>query len=161
MNLDEAQKRKVAGWIAEGQKLSDIQKRLSSELGLNLTYMEVRFLVDDLKLTPKDIAPPKTLELGRPSAAQPNPPPSKTKAAGPEAKAPPTGGVSIAVDSIARPGTVVSGSVTFSDGNSAEWYLDQTGRLGLMPQQEGYRPSQQDVLTFQTKLQDELAKLGF
>ena len=57
MNLDEAQKQHGAGWIREGLKLSDIQKRLESELGVKLTYMEVRFLVDDLKLVPKDIEP--------------------------------------------------------------------------------------------------------
>jgi hypothetical protein len=163
MNLDEAQRRKVTAWIAEGLKLSDIQKRLSSELGLNLTYMEVRFLVDDLKLTPKDAEPAKAAELPRVDApSQPSAPAKAGKAAPasqPAGSAPV--GVSLAVDSIARPGTVVSGSVTFSDGKKADWYLDQTGRLGLMPQQQGYRPSQQDVLAFQTQLQDELAKLGF
>src|SRR5689334_12029302 len=54
MNLDEAQRKKVAAWIAEGLKLSEIQNRLASELDVRLTYMDVRLLVDDLKLTPKD-----------------------------------------------------------------------------------------------------------
>ena len=61
MNLDEAQRQKVAAWIADGAKLSEIQTRLMSEFGLKLTYMEVRFLVDDLKLTPKDPEPPKAV----------------------------------------------------------------------------------------------------
>ena len=51
------------------------------------------------------------------------------------------GGVSVGVDEIAIPGTLVSGKVTFSDGNTAAWHLDQTGRLGLAPKQPGYRPS--------------------
>jgi len=59
MNLDESQRQKVAAWIADGAKLSEIQTRLMSEFNLKLTYMEVRFLVDDLKLTPKDPEPPK------------------------------------------------------------------------------------------------------
>ena len=58
MNLDDEQRKKVAEWIAQGLKLSEIQNRLGSELGLQLTYMDVRLLVDDLKLTPKDIEPP-------------------------------------------------------------------------------------------------------
>jgi hypothetical protein len=168
MNLDEAQKKTVAGWIAEGLRLSDIQKRLSADWGLNLTYMEVRFLVDDLKLTPKDIEPAKPAELGGSPAAAPG----SSKAGGPAGKvagpvasavAPESGSgeVSVSVDQIARPGTVVSGKVTFSDGNKAEWYLDQAGRLGLMPTRQGYRPSQEDVMDFQTELQDQLAKLGF
>ena len=65
------------------------------------------------------------------------------------------------IDQMARPGALVSGKVTFSDGNSAAWYLDQMGRLGLTPQQPGYRPSQEDLLTFQTELQNQLANAGF
>jgi hypothetical protein len=163
MNLDEAQKRAVSGWIAEGLKLADIQKRIASEFKLNLTYMEVRFLVDDLKLTPKDVEPPK------PATLPPTTPPPPAAGKGPGGLKPAplpgqppgaAGGVKVTVDSIARPGTLASGKVTFSDGNVADWYLDQTGRLGLMPQQQGYRPSQPDVLAFQTELQDELARLG-
>ena len=44
---------------------------------------------------------------------------------------------------------LASGKVTFSDGNRAEWYLDQAGRLGLVPQQQGYRPPAADVQQFQ------------
>src|SRR5436309_2122976 len=49
MNLDHSQRAKVSQWIAEGLKLSDIQNRLATEFGLRMTYMDVRFLVDDLK----------------------------------------------------------------------------------------------------------------
>ncbi|MFO1501173.1 MAG: hypothetical protein U1G07_22750 [Verrucomicrobiota bacterium] len=166
MNLDEAQKKKVSEWLSEGLKLSDIQKRIASEFGLTMTYMEVRFLVDDLKLTPKDVDPPKTPELGRPesqpttdSKSPASPGPKGAPAPTEPAKRPP-GAVSVKVDAIARPGTVASGNVTFSDGNMAEWYLDQMGRLGLLPKQQGYRPSQTDVMAFQTQLQDELSRMG-
>jgi hypothetical protein len=162
MNLDEAQKKIVSGWIAEGQKLSDIQKRLASELGLTLTYMQVRLLVDDLRLTPKDVEPPKTAELPRPAPSSSAPPPTEQRSAAPSPLPEKTGGaVTVKVDELARPGAVVSGTVRFSDGNTAEWYLDQMGRLGLMPKQQGYRPSQADVAAFQTELQTELARFGF
>jgi hypothetical protein len=55
----------------------------------------------------------------------------------------------------------VSGKVTFSDGNSAAWHLDQMGRLGLSPQQAGYRPPAADLQQFQAALEQELAKMGF
>ncbi len=158
MKLDEAQTKQVAAWIAEGLKLADIQKRLGSELGLQLTYMDVRFLVDDLKLTPKDPEPPKP--------AAPSPVAEVAKPAGPvEAAAlPPTtmpvGSVSVVVDQIARPGALVSGKVVFSDGNKADWQLDQAGRLGLVTQQPGYRPAAGDVQQFQAALEAELSKLG-
>lgn len=164
MNLDDAQKQVVSTWIKEGLKLSDIQKRIGSEFGITLTYMDVRLLVDDLKLTPKDVEPPKTAQLtGAPptgQAPQSSLPTGKpAPAATPESPRRP-GSVSVTVDQIARPGAMASGKVTFSDGNTAEWYLDRMGRLGLLPAQEGYRPSQQDVQTFQTELQNELARFG-
>ena len=61
MNLTDEQRQRVAAWIAQGAKLSEVQSRLAEELGIKLTYMDTRFLVDDLKLTPKDPEPPKPL----------------------------------------------------------------------------------------------------
>ena len=157
MNLDEAQRQKVAAWIADGAKLAEIQARLMSEFNLKLTYMEVRFLVDDLKLTPKDPEPPKVVapvaEAAKPAETKSAPPP-----AGPPGK---PGGVSVTVDQLARPGAIVSGKVAFSDGQQAEWYLDQTGRLGVVPKQQGYKPTAADVQQFQAALQSEMARMGF
>ena len=163
MSLDETQRKKVAEWIAEGLKLSDIQNRIRSEFSIPMTYMDVRLLVDDLKLTPKDPEPPKapTTPLAAPSqksaAAGTHRPSSGESKTGTQ----PSGGVSVRVDQIARPGAVVSGKVTFSDGNNAEWYFDQTGRLGLVPQQPGYRPPPADLQQFQAALDGELSKMGF
>lgn len=165
MNLDEAQRKKVTEWIGQGLKLSEIQNRLSSDLGLRLTYMEVRLLVDDLKLTPKDVEKPKPVQSalsaqtasvapGQPKTGKPTKAPLKSE----ETEA--AGGVSVSVDQLARPGAVVSGKVTFSDGNRAEWYLDQAGRLGLVAQQPGYRPPPADVQQFQSALEAELSKMG-
>lgn len=162
MNLDEAQRAKVSQWIAEGLKLSDIQNHLAAEFGLRLTYMDVRLLVDDLKLTPKDIERPKSTTLGSPPTTPAAPAAAANKKAPPtSAPKPSGGGVSVKVDELTRPGAVVSGKVTFSDGNVADWYFDQTGRLGLMPQQTGYRPPQADLQQFQAALDAELSKLGF
>ena len=166
MNLDESQRNKVADWIAQGLKLSDIQTRLASELGVTMTYMEVRLLVDDLKLTPRDIERPKAPQtnLTTPgpsaSASTSQPPPKTPSEPGTRDQPASPGNVSISVDHLARPGALVSGKVTFSDGNRAEWYLDQTGRLGLVPQTPGYRPPTSDVQQFQTALESELSKMG-
>ena len=161
MKLDETQKKTVSGWIAEGLKVSEIQSRLDKELGVRLTYMEVRFLLDDLRLTPKDQPTPQTeKQIGQPGPASSQAPPP-----GLAAPTPPTslGGskVTVSVDAVTKPGTLVSGSVTFTDGQSAAWHLDQTGRLGLAPQQQGYRPLPEDLEDFQVALQNELQKLGF
>jgi len=166
MNLDEGQRSKVAEWIAQGLKLSDIQSRLASELGVRMTYMEVRLLVDDLKLVPKDPEPAKPVDSALTQSAGAPPASAGTPKAPPAAAAPkpPPGGapgrVSVSVDEIARPGTVVSGKVTFSDGVSAVWQFDQMGQLRLAPEQAGYRPPASDLQQFQMALDTELSKLG-
>jgi hypothetical protein len=116
---------------------------------LRLTYLESRLLIDELKLVPKDAEPPPQPK----DLAAPAPKPPK--------ETPLPGGVSVKVDTVTRPGAVVSGKVTFSDGNTADWYLDQMGRLGLVPGQQGYRPSPPDLQSFQEQLQQELQSFGF
>jgi hypothetical protein len=156
MNLNEDQRQRVTAWILQGAKLSEIQNRLLSEFGLKFTYMEVRLLVDDLKLTPKDLEPPKVVAPAAEVAKI-----DVEKKVSPAEPLPTAGGVSVSVDQLAKPGAIVSGKVTFSDGQAADWYLDQTGRLGVVPKQTGYKPSAADVQQFQTALQNEISKLGF
>jgi hypothetical protein len=162
MQITDEQKQKVAAWMADGLKLSDIQGRLGEECGVRLTYMDVRLLVDDLKLVPKDPpAPePEKIEPAAPAPATQAAPPQLSPLS-PDAPAQPASKVSLTVDQIARPGTIVSGGVTFSDGKPAVWYLDQTGRLGVTPSEQGYRPPEGDVEAFQVMLDRELAKLGY
>jgi hypothetical protein len=160
MNLTEEQRQRVSAWILEGAKLSEIQNRLLSEFKLKFTYMEVRLLVDDLKLTPKDPEPPKAVA---PPVAAPAANPAKLsveKNPAPEGTLP-ASGVSVSVDQIAKPGAMISGTVKFSDGQIADWYLDQTGRLGVVPKTAGYKPTAADVQDFQLALQQEIAKLGY
>jgi hypothetical protein len=146
-------------------KLSDIQARMASELGLKMTYMDIRLLVDDLKLTPKDAEAPismsANLQAGSATAPPGGPPASKAAPVSEPAASSLTSSVSIQVDQLARPGAVVSGKVKFSDGNMAEWYFDQMGRLGLIPQKPGYRPPASDLQQFQSLLDSELNKMGF
>lgn len=174
--MTEAQKQKVVDWIQQGLKLSEIQTRIDSELGVRMTYMEVKMLLADLQLKPKDQEPakPATPLVGAPPA----PTAGREAGSGPGMSAPPEaepeeepfapettppglgGNVVVNIDTITRPGALVSGKVTFSDQKTAEWYLDQMGRLGMAPAEKGYRPSQVDVMAFQNELQNQLAKLG-
>ena len=64
------------------------------------------------------------------------------------------------MDTITKPHALASGKVTFSDGETADWMLDQTGRLGLNPSQPGYRPSEADIMSFQRELQRVAQGLG-
>ena len=136
MTLTDDQKATVLQWIQEGAGPSDLQKRLKEEFQISLTYLETRLLADDLKL--RFVEPEPTPEPKLPA----------------EVPAPvPTGKVTVVIDQITRPGAMISGRATFSDGETAGWYLDQTGRLGLDATTPGYRPSQQDVLDFQVELE--------
>lgn len=180
MNLDEAQTARVRQWIDQGLKVAEIQSRLADELGVKLTYMEARFLLDDLRLNPKDPPPPPPKPAGAVLASgavgSVAPGPSGAPAGGPGAGAAGPGGlkltpvpedpaaggrVSVSVDEIARPNMVVSGKVTFSDGQAAEWGIDQMGRPMLIPKKQGYRPSQADVIAFQTELEQVLGRMGY
>ena len=170
MTLTDDQKASVSEWLKEGLKLSDVQKRLETQFGLRLTYIEVRFLVDDLKLVPKDHSVPQTVTLPMPpppSSLGVPPGPSVPAAGEPHGGSAPAqeaglggGTVSLTVDQVTRPGSMVSGTVTFSDGQKAVWNMDQTGRLGLSAAQKGYRPPQEDLAQFQIALEQELVKLG-
>ncbi len=162
MQLTDAQKQQVIRWIAEGQKLADVQRRLADEFDIRLTYMEARFLIDDLQLTPQDPPEPAKSPI---TAATPAPASTTAGATSPlltdpDAPVPATGGVVLKVDEIMKPGTIVSGGVTFSDGGKAAWHLDQTGRLGMNPEQPGYRPPEPDIEAFQIALDKELTRLG-
>lgn len=145
MTLTDEQKATVLQWIEQGAGPSDLQKRLKEEFQISLTYLETRLLADDLKL---HFVEPEAPE----EPAVPAPEPEKPV---------PTGKVSVTIDQITRPGAMISGRAVFSDGETAGWYLDQTGRLGLDASTPGYRPSQQDVMDFQVELEKLARSQGF
>lgn len=144
MLLTDEQKKAVALWIGEGASLADVQRRLKDEYGAGLTYMDVRFLVDDLKL--QLMEQPKQSEAAERLAAA-------KQEGDSERQVPPAGGVLVTMDAVTRASALASGKVTFSDGETADWMLDQTGRLGLNPTNPGYRPTEADIMAFQRELQ--------
>ncbi|HTB62700.1 MAG TPA: hypothetical protein VK737_03850 [Opitutales bacterium] len=160
-SLTDEQKAKITQWVADGASLAEVQKRLAAEFSVSLTYMDTRFLLDDLNLTVKEKPKPSPAAELSNAAAAPTDAPSVSPLGGPEAPAGPGGKVKVWVDKIVRPGAALSGGVTFSDGQSAEWYMDQTGRLGLIPKTKGYQPKQTDVQDFQIALQEEMTRMGY
>lgn len=146
---------KVSAWVAEGATLSQIQERLSSQLEISMTYMDVRFLVDDLNLALVEKEEPKKPE--EPSVAEAAP----AEAAAPAPATQGAGVVTVEVDTIAQPHAMVSGHVTFSDGEKADWYIDHQGRPGMAARTPGYRPTPQDITDFQVKLDAALRQAGY
>ena len=160
MDFDDPQKATISQWVSDGLKLSDIQTKIQEVFDVSLTYMDARFLIDDLELELKDQPKPVDNDLRN---APPPPPPPATE--GPEGEmddpVAESSNVSVALDRLYQPGAVVSGQVTFSDGEQADWALDQTGRLSLKAGTEGYQHVESDIQEFQQQLSALLQKQGF
>lgn len=162
--------------VAEGLTLSKIQDELTAQ-GAKMTFMELRLLASEIEsdvfkrqeekkaaaakkaepapeapapaeeeALPEEDFPGEEEELPADAPAEPETPPE----AAPE-NAAPRGKTTVTLSPIQRPGFVASGTVKFGSGPTAEWYLDQTGRLAL-DKLEGGKPDQQDFMEFQMEL---------
>ena len=103
--------------------------------------MDVRFLVSDLSLQVK--TPDKTEKKEELPADTPLDSIEEDEA-----------GVSVEKDTVIRPGYAASGSVNFSDGKTAKWFIDPMGQLGLEPPEPGYQPPADDIEEFQIQLRN-------
>lgn len=157
--LSDEQKNSIRAWIEEGLAPGDIQKQIKETFGIPITYLDLRLILDDLKVVPKE----------KPGSEEPDAKDAETPAEQAELEpvdsddlggAPSFGKVSVSIDQITRPNALVSGKVVFSDGQKADWSLDQTGRLALDPATPGYRPTQDDVMAFQMELQNAARSAG-
>jgi len=187
MTLTPEQSAAVSTWIAAGDNLSNVQRKLREHFSLSLTFMDVRFLVDDLNLQLKDPAPKANAN----DVSKPLPPsgaaaPQGKAAAGdaggvPEDGEPELGdelgeatpaddavpgdasNITVDVDKVTlHPGALASGTVTFSDGVTGKWIVDNHGRPGFTEvSQPGYRPKPADAQAFMEELSLQLQKRGF
>ena len=178
MQVTEDQKKTIGEWIQSGADLGKIQQSLKEEFGLNLTYLDTRFLLGDLGLEviqekEQEVTDPEesiSEEKDSSEISNEEDPESKSKEKESLPASPKkeefnenenqTANVNLTVDSLTQPQCVISGKVTFSDGKGAAWYIDQIGRLGLNPDEEGYNPTQDDLAVFQSELRDVLSKQG-
>ena len=154
----------MAEKIAAGVSLSEIQNLVNAEFKQNLTYMDIRIMASELEIDWQQLNPKKETAVEDVTAVEAPAPaeaPAEEVPADPAAAAPGMPDLSdtrIEVSKIARPGMMFSGSVTFANGSTADWYLDNMGRLGLDDLQ-GDQPGQEDIEKFQIALQLELRKL--
>jgi len=173
MSLSPEQKQAVATWVAAGDNLSAVQKKLQDEFQVSMTYMEVRFLVDDLDLALQDPTP--TADASDVSKSAPHAPAGNASETGsdtnddatsandypevdalpPDATAADAAGanavnVTVTVDPVTLlPGALASGTVRFSDGVTGKWMVDNYGRPGFTEiSQPGYQPSPADAQAF-------------
>ena len=144
-DFSEEQIQQLQQWVSEIQSVSELQTKINASFNTHLTYLEVRFLLDDLQLELKK----------RETRVD-----EKAENSDTDTVTPADEGVQVQVDPVTRPGMIFNGNVRFSDGQSASWGLDQFGRISLKPEQEGYKPSQADIAQFQELLQQQLSELS-
>lgn len=147
MQTTPEQNETIRQWIQAGESLSDVQKHIREAFGIAMTYLDVRLLVMELGATVKEKEKPKSE--------------APTAAAAPLETPAPAGGLSVSVDAVVIPGTLISGAVIFPDGNKARWFFDEYQRFGLEPDLPGYKPSPEDFKAFQQQLSRELQNRGY
>ena len=129
--------------LKEGRSLSQIQDYLRNEKGDSITYMELRLLLaqmPDAHLPEKEFSKPVLPPAAAPGAAAPDGSPA------------PTGKLSISMDQMPAPGSMLSGYARFSSGAKSHWFLDETGRLGLEPELGSSKPTPADMQEFSAEL---------
>ncbi len=156
---NEERKSIVGQLLAKGLTLSQIQDHLHKEKNDPITYMDLRLLLSempDAKLPEKEL--PKTVLPAASTGAKTAP---KDLASPPAAKEPAMGSrLSISIDQMPAPGSMLSGYARFSSGAKAHWFLDEMGRLGLEPELGTGKPTQADMQEFSTELRRMLQQAG-
>jgi hypothetical protein len=168
MNLTPEQKKAVSEWVAAGDNLYAVQKKLSDQFKVSMTYMDVRFLVDDLNLQLKDPEPKADAsDISKGSAprqaserkgfldkAKEKLGLSKEEGEEAEDEGAPPPAVKVTVDKVSiNPNAMASGTVAFPDGVTGRWLVDLQGRPGLTDlSKPGYRPSPADAQAFMQEL---------
>lgn len=126
--------------------LSDIQKLLADEHKIKMTFMELRIMVSELEeiinhMAQEEAAIQEAIDAAKEEDLN-------------DASEPGDGKTVVEVSKLARPGAMMHGSVKFASGASAEWILDQSGRLGL--DKASGEPTEEDIKEFQQELQKAL-----
>lgn len=139
----------VRRWAGEGVDLNGIQKRLASECGVHMTYMDVRFLLLDHGIEIATAAAPAPEK-------KPEPAPAPVEEVAPQPSA--AGKPVVTLDELTLPGTLISGKVQFPSGTRGGWQIDQLGRFAWNDLQG--QPTPEELQAFQVELTQILSRGG-
>ncbi len=143
--------------LAKGTNLSALQNMVNEKFQTHLTYMEIRIIASELQVDwnatdPKAIAAAKEKAKKEEEAKKAE---EEARLAAENGEAPAgdaSGKCVVTVNKVNPPGILASGTVTFSGGSTADWYVDQTGRPGI-GNLKGNQPTQQEAEEFMMELQ--------
>ena len=139
-------KQTVAQLLSDGVKLNDIQKILKEEHNHSIPFMELRLLAADLEVNWSKFDPKKDEE--------------EVEEETPTAEPTPVDNTLVEISKIQRPGAMFSGTVTFLSGIRGNWFVDQSGQLGIELEDENQQPSPEDQQAFQVALKEQLIAEG-
>ncbi|OPZ26135.1 MAG: hypothetical protein BWZ02_02159 [Lentisphaerae bacterium ADurb.BinA184] len=145
MTIDDKQKQFIRDKLNQGLSLGEVQKLLRNELGVNLTYLDLRLIADELDVKWSQQAPrgpvnDKTAAgpAGADKGLQPGPAAPKK--------------VTVTVSRVSRPDAAVSGDVEFPSGGRGQWLIDHYGQPSLRLQEGGAKPTKREMQQFQEEL---------
>lgn len=133
-------KKFIAEQLNNGIALNDIQKLIVEKFEKKMTFLELRLLASELEGVEWKKQDPE------PSVVEEK----KTE------KEITQGKTIVEMSKLTRPGIIASGSVTFASGVTAEWLIDQTGRLGL--NNASGQPTEDDIKEFQVEIQKVISR---
>lgn len=140
--LSPEQVQSIRDWAEEGLDLNAIQKKLHEDLGIKLTFMDTRFLLQDLDIHIKHPEPaPQAEQPGDASGAMALP-------------ASLLGKTQVTVDEVTPPHALMAGKVHFRSGAQGVWDIDRTGRINWDATLG--EPTAEDLREFETELQSVL-----
>lgn len=163
----------VAELTAKGLSLSDIQKILVNDYKLQITFLDLRILASELENVDWDANSKKTKEEAAPAPKADAEASEESDLSEEDSTVEPAeenagadlsqnqegkGTTVVELSKLVRPGAVANGTVKFASGVTAEWILDQYGRLGL--DKPTGKPDQNDIAEFQKELQRILSSMA-
>jgi hypothetical protein len=132
-------KKFIAEQLNNGVALNDIQKIIVEKFKKKMTFLELRLLASELEgVEWKKQDPEPVVEEKKPETETTQ------------------GKTIVEMSKLTRPGIMASGSVTFASGVTAEWLIDQTGRLGL--NNASGQPTEDDIKEFQVEIQKVISR---
>jgi len=127
--------------LEEKMSLGEILKELQKQHNIIMTFFDLKLLaseIEDYDWTALDTPEEKIEEE------------EKT-----EDETEETGKTIVEINKLARPGAVLHGNVKFASGATADWVLDQFGRLAM--EKSNGQPTEEDMNEFKMELQKILA----
>jgi len=143
--MDEALEKRVWKMFKQGLSDNEVLDKIVSEEGKEITYMDLRVLRADY-----EAEYPESIKQDEKDVKEDL---SEDETDDTE------NGAAVMIDTVKKPGTLLSGRASLPSGAEVVWMLDQYGRINIQPVGNA-QPTQTDIHAFQSGIKRELEKRG-